>query len=310
MKPPERTILQKGIISVLQTPFEKNGAMDLQSLVNLIEDAIRAGVDGFLVPAVASEVEFLSKQERVRLARFVSEKIQKRVPLILGASSARVEECRFYAALAEEIQADACLAAVPEKLYGSPGGVVPFFQSIAAGTTLPLIIQDLQWNGYGLSISEIVKMKETIPSFIGIKIETLLAGPKYTSVRCELGNDFFICGGWAIQQAIEALDRGVDALIPESSMVRVYKAIDRMYRRGERSEALRLFRRLLPILAYTNQEITTSIVFFKRLLVRKGIFRHSGLRRTGFVWDRYNTRIADELIELYLQLEADFACGC
>jgi dihydrodipicolinate synthase/N-acetylneuraminate lyase len=84
--------------------------------------------------------------------------------------------------------------------------------------------------------------------------------------------------------------------------VRVYAAICRMYRVGNRAGALNLFRQLLPVLAFTNQEIGTSIAFFKRLLVRRGIFANERMRHPGFAWDVHNTRIADELIELYLKL--------
>ena len=52
-------------------------------------------------------------------------------------------------------------------------------------------------------------------------------------------------------------------------------------------------------------EIGLSIAFFKRLLVRKGIFRTAVMRRPWSSWDDFNTRIADELIELYLELEKE-----
>jgi 4-hydroxy-tetrahydrodipicolinate synthase len=77
-----------------------------------------------------------------------------------------------------------------------------------------------------------------------------------------------------------------------------------LHRTGQRDAALRLFRELLPVLTYTNQEIRTSIAFFKELLVRKGIFRTATMRGTPFAWDQYNRRIAEELIDLYLVLEA------
>jgi dihydrodipicolinate synthase/N-acetylneuraminate lyase len=104
---------------------------------------------------------------------------------------------------------------------------------------------------------------------------------------------------------IEALDRGVDAMMPESSMIVVYVAIERAYRAGDRARARRVFQALLPVLAYTNQEIATSIAFFKRLLVRKGIFETARMRLGVFEWDRFNERIADELIEHYLALESE-----
>lgn len=103
---------------------------------------------------------------------------------------------------------------------------------------------------------------------------------------------------------IEAMDRGVDAFIPEASIVRLYSAIWRRYEAGYRQDAVRLFRELLPVIAFTNQEIRLSIAFFKRLLVKKEIFRTSAMRLEGFVWDAHSLRVADELIEHLAALEA------
>jgi dihydrodipicolinate synthase/N-acetylneuraminate lyase len=74
---------------------------------------------------------------------------------------------------------------------------------------------------------------------------------------------------------------------------------------GDRPGAQRLFRRLLPVLAFTNQDVATSVAFFKRLLVRKGIFATGAMRMPGFSWDPHNRRIADELVDHYLRLEYD-----
>ena len=292
----------RGIVSVVQTPLDANNEIDLPSLARLIDDAIDSGVNGFLAPAVASEVAYLSDAERVAIVEWIAATNARRVPFIVGASSNDVAQCQQHARLAERVGADAYLVAVPNELYARPDAIVPFFQAVASASALPLIIQDLEWNGPGLRLDTIARLRAEIPTLVGLKIETIPAGPKYSAVRDLLGDDFFISGGWAIPQMIEALDRGVDAMIPESAMVRVYATIDRLYRAGKRADALKLFRALVPVLAFTNQEIATSIAFFKRLLVRRGIFSSERMRHPGFAWDAPNTRIADELIELYLHL--------
>lgn len=295
----------RGIVSVLQTPFDAHGHVDEPSLGRLIQDAISAGVDGFLVPVVASEVSFLSSEERQRIIEFVAEETQRRVPIIVGASAVDPEKCAKLALQAEEISATACLVAVPDPLYSDPVAILSFFEDFATRCRVPLVIQDLQFGGPGMDVATICELRETLPTLVGLKIETVPAGPKYTDVRAALGEDFFIAGGWAVPQMIEALDRGVDAMMPESAMIRVYKAIDRAYQQGNRDAARGVFERLLPVLAFTNQELLTSIAFFKRLLVRKGIFSHELIRAGEFRWDKFNTRIGDELIEHYLRLEAD-----
>ena len=302
--------LPVGIVPVLQTPFNRTGGLDTDGLLKLIESALRGGAAGFVAPAVASETGFLSHSERQQLVGTVAQAVNGRVPFIIGASSEDPEECKSFARSAEQLGASAYLVAVPAHFYECPEQLPGFFQSIAAVTSLPLIIQDLQWHGPGLEASVIARLKELLPTLAGIKIETIPAGPKYTKVREVLGPDFFIAGGWAITQMIEALDRRVDALIPESSMITVYSAIWRAHSSGRRSQALDWFRRLVPILAFTNQEIGLSIAFFKRLLTRKGIFQNETMRQPWVGWDTYNQRIADELIDLYLALEKEILLAC
>jgi dihydrodipicolinate synthase/N-acetylneuraminate lyase len=297
------TPLPKGIFPLLETPFDEKGEIDLESLSRLIEDTIAGGVAGLMAPLVASEVHALSLEERETIVRHVATAIAGRIPFVVGASSDRVDECRHFARLAEEVGASAYLVAVPQAAYGRPDWLREFFQSIAAASALPLIIQDLQWNAPGLDIPFIRSLKEQLPTLAGMKIETVPAGPKYSAVRSALGESFFIAGGWAILQLIEALDRGVDAMVPESALVRVFVAIYRAYAQGRRDAAIGIFRQLLPVLVFSNQELFQSIAFFKRLLARKGLLRTATMRGPGFEWDPFRARIADELIAYYLDLE-------
>lgn len=294
--------LPRGIVPVLQTPFDAKGAIDFESLAHLIEDGLHAGAAGFLAPAVASEVDTLTKAERQELLQFVATTLRDRAPLIAGCSAPTAAECAYWTAEAAEVGAQACLIAPPAALRDDPAALLNFLRE--AAPTLPLIVQDLDWTGPGLAVETLLRLRDALPQFAGIKVECVPAGPKYTLVKQAMGEGLHVSGGWAAPQMIEALDRGVDAFIPETSMVAVYAAIWRHHHAGRRAEALRLFRELIPVLAFTNQELRISIAFFKRLLLRKRIFTTDAMRLTGFVWDRYNERIAEELIEWYLDLEA------
>jgi 4-hydroxy-tetrahydrodipicolinate synthase len=63
-----------------------------------------------------------------------------------------------------------------------------------------------------------------------------------------------------------------------------------------------LFRRLLPILAFSNQHLDISIHFFKRLLYRQGLYPTPRVREPILPFDGYHMRIADELIDYALKL--------
>ncbi len=296
------TRLPQGIVPVLQTPFSAGGEIDFPSLARLIDDAIEGGAAGFLSPAVASEVHALRAEERAHLLPFVLERVNGRVPVIAGCSHSDAAICAGLAAAAGSAGASAVLISVPDELRAGTGGLKEFFRTATEGCNLPLIIQDLDWSGPGLSMEVLDRLRHELPRLAGAKIESVPAGPKYSAVRAAFGPEFHISGGWAAQQFIEALDRGIDALIPEASMTRVYSAIWRLHHGGGRQEAVALFRQFLPVVAFTNQEIRLSIAFFKRLLVRRGIFSTAEMRPPRFEWDSYALRVADELIDVCLDL--------
>jgi 4-hydroxy-tetrahydrodipicolinate synthase len=295
--------LPRGIVPLLETPFLENGSIDYDSLNQLVEHSIRGGAHGLTAPLVASEVQALSILEREELVKAITGAIGGRLPFILGASADDAEICRSFAKLAEKVNAAAYLVAVPNALYGRTEELLSFFRSIVAVSSAPLIIQDLQWNGPGLDLDSMRRLRDELPTLAGLKIETVPAGAKYTQVRETFGPELYISGGWAVPQLIEALDRGVDAMIPECALIRVYAAIYRAYACGDRTEAIRIFRALLPVLVFSNQELYHSIAFFKRMLARRNLIKNASLRSPGYSWDRYSLRVADELTDYYLALE-------
>ncbi len=294
-----------GILGVVQTPFLENGTLDLESHERLVLDALAAGADGFLVPAIASENAYLRLEEKLALAVNVQRLTENRVPVIWGTGSSQPEECIEIMRKAEQAGAAACLVAVPQPLYREQTRIIEFFAELAARVPAPIMVQDWEPGGSGMRIDTILELIRRVPSVRYLKIETLPAGPKYTAILEATGGELHVSGGWAVQQMIEGLDRGVHAMIPECGMIRIYKTIDRLHRAGARTEAIELFNRLVPVLCFTNQELDVSIRFFKRLLVRKGIFGASRTRLTSPDFDRYMERTAEELIERVLLIERE-----
>ncbi len=293
-----------GVMGVLQTPFLNNREIDWDSYERLVVDAMEAGIDGFLVPAIASENAWLTVDEKLLLARKVQDMVCARIPVFWATGSTDPAICQRVIREAEHQGATGCVVAVPPHLYPQRDLIPAFFKEVAQGMRICLMIQDWEPGGTGLALETIRTLRDSIPQFRAIKVETLPAGPKYSAILKEFGEQLHVSGGWAVQQYIEGLDRGVHAMIPECSMIRIYKRIDSLHRAGRREDAKDLFWRLLPVLAFTNQELDTSIRFFKRLLVSKGIFQTPVVRLQSPDFDTCSEHIAQELIAHVHEIES------
>jgi 4-hydroxy-tetrahydrodipicolinate synthase len=167
-----------------------------------------------------------------------------------------------------------------------------------------LMIQDLEWGGFGIPVDLITEAFEAVPAFRCLKVEVVPAGPKYTAVLEATGGRLHVSGGWAAEQMIEALDRGVDVFMP-TAMTGIYALIYEAHRAGDRETAHRWFRRILPVLAFTHQHLDMSIQFYKRLYRHRGLFRTIRLRKKALPYDAYHERYGDEMIRHLDQIERE-----
>src|SRR5260221_4300010 len=212
-----------------------------------------------LILAVAGEGQSLARAEFRAVAETVVERNAGRIPVILSVTSADPAERRWRAGLAREIGADIMLCQPPSGLAGDDLHRV--FSEIVEVGPKSLMIQDLDWQGSGMAIVDIVQLQEHIPAFQYLKLETVPAGPKYTAVLKATGGRLHVSGGWALSQMIDALDRGVHAFMP-TELEPLWVAIYRRHRSGQVGEARRLFERVLSIVAFSHQHIDFSIPFF------------------------------------------------
>ena len=101
---------------------------------------------------------------------------------------------------------------------------------------------------------------------------------------------------------IEALNRGVHALIP-STMEVIYNKIYNLYLEKKMEDSRRLFSQILPILSFTHQHIDISIKFSKMLRVEEGIFSNSICREPIKNFDQFQLNEASLHIREILRLQ-------
>jgi 4-hydroxy-tetrahydrodipicolinate synthase len=296
-----------GLISIVTTPFDDQDRIDLESLARTVDDRLDAGVAGLVLPAVASEVAWLSNDERRTLIESVTAQVAGRVPVIAGASSDELVESVAIANFANEVGCAGVIAAPPLSILRDGAALRGHFEAIEQTGVPMIMIQDREPGGPGIPIDIVQMLCDAIPSFRCIKIETDWVGPKYTAVLAATRGRLNVFGGGASTQVIEALDRGVHGLMP-SAHHWVFVEIQRLYADGQRDAAEALFERLLPMLAFAIQSTELSIQFQKLVAVRQGVFRSAAVRSSKHRMDEYERRIADGLADRAIHLYAELGC--
>lgn len=291
----------RGIITVLNTPFTHDDAIDEPGLRANVRSALDAGVVGFLVPALASEVGKLSEPERETLVRITLEEAQGRAAVIGGASADTTELRQRAGEKLIALGCDGILANIP---YRDETQYRRDIQDLARLDPPFLMIQDWDPSGFGAPVPLIARLVDDIPAFRCLKVEVVPAGVKYSAVLEATHGRLHVSGGWAVTQMIEAMDRGVHAFMP-TGMHAIYVRIYALYHQGRREEARTLFERLLPVLAFSNQHLDISIHFFKRLLHRQGIYATDRVRPPILPFDEIHEGIADDLIGHVINLVAE-----
>lgn len=290
----------RGMVVSLNTPFRENFDVDYDSLARLVDFHLEEGASGFLLTAQAGEVFELTRVERREILRTVNRVGAGRVPVFAGVTSLTAEESLVLAADAAECGCEGILSEPPAALRSYASRLEAYFEQIALAPVL--MIQDLDWSGFGIPVEWIKEWFEQIGAFRCLKVETAPAGPKYTAVR-EAIPALHVSGGWAVLQMIEALDRGVETFM-NTAMTREHNDVLDAYRAGDRERAIENFAKLLPVIAYTRQHLDVSIRFHKRQFERLGVFRTSLCRKPCAYWDKYHARCTEELLDAYMA-EAD-----
>jgi 4-hydroxy-tetrahydrodipicolinate synthase len=72
----------EGIVPVMLTPFSEDNTIDYSGLGKLVDWYLQKGVDALFAVCQSSEMQFLSLEERVELARFIVKRVDGRIPVI------------------------------------------------------------------------------------------------------------------------------------------------------------------------------------------------------------------------------------
>jgi 4-hydroxy-tetrahydrodipicolinate synthase len=246
-----------GVLPIAPTTFDADGGLDLDSQRRALDFIIDAGSDAVCLLANFSEQFALSDVERDVLFDAAMEHIGGRVPVILTAShfSARVtaERCRR----AEAGGASAVMLMPPyhgATIRVGDDAIRGYFATVAAATSLPIIIQDSPVSGTPLSVDLLADLADTIPTIAYFKLETLDATVKLRALL--EGGGRGILGPFDGEEGVNLapdLDAGATGTMPSAMIPDVLGRVVRTHLAGERGTARALYEHWLPLILYENR---------------------------------------------------------
>ena len=267
-----------GILPVLQTALDDDGAFDMASMARQIEFCIGAGADGLVYPVLGSEFMFLSDQERRDLVAFVVKQGAGRIAIIAGVAGASAAIAVEQAAHAADVGADAVIAMPPYVAVASPEQIFDYFKRIAEAARIPVIIQHAPL-GPGMNIAFLKRLLAEVAHINYIKEEMDPSAHHISElVAARIPGCWGIFGGGFCRWMMSELDRGATGFMPAVEIVDIHVQIWRAYQAGDKDRAREIFNRIAPLILLTQQ---LKLPLVKEILARRGILTSSALRQPG-----------------------------
>ena len=134
-----KKIIFKGCGTAIATPFSESG-VNFEEFEKLIEDQILEGVDSLIVCGTTGEASTMTLDERKETIKFAIEKVNKRIPVIVGTGSNSTNQAIEMTKFAENVGADGALVVTPYYNKTTQDGLVAHYSAIANATKLPIIL--------------------------------------------------------------------------------------------------------------------------------------------------------------------------
>jgi 4-hydroxy-tetrahydrodipicolinate synthase len=281
----------EGVYSVLPTPFQANGDLDLESLKRVIDLFVESGVNGLTALGVTSEVARMNDAERVEVLRTVVKHVNGRVRVVAGATAEGLRTCIDYTKCAKETGADAVMISPPRMPKLNSDAVVRHFAGVAAAVDIPIVIQDYPpISGFAMEPWLLVRIAKEVPAANTIKLEDPPTPFKTSRIReAAQGMDIGIFGGLGGVFLLEELMAGATGAMTGFAYPEILVKIVKLYHSGDVDGAAAAFYPYVPLMRFEFQE-GIGMAIRKEVLRRRGAIACADIRPPGAKLD--NTTLA------------------
>ncbi|MDW3214461.1 MAG: dihydrodipicolinate synthase family protein [Ilumatobacteraceae bacterium] len=285
----------RGVLPVLQMPFDDNDQADVAVLRDEIDWLFDHGVDG-VVTGMVSEVLRMTADERDDLTPVICKAAAGRGAVVISVGAEATSAAVRHARVAADAGATGLMVAPPMLTRLDRTGLTGYFTAVAEAVSIPIVVQDASgYVGAALPIDVQAQLFRDLGDRVMFKPEAPPIGPLLSQLLAATGGKARIFEGTGGLHLIDSFRRGAVGTMPGSDVA--WALVD-LWAALQRSDHARAYRIAGPLaLLIALQTSLDSYVFVeKTLLVAQGVFRSSRMRGpAGHAADQHTV---DEAIRL------------
>ncbi len=186
----------RGAITPLVTPFNDDGALDLDAIGPLVDWQLQQGTHAISVGGSTGEPTSQTVEERIAVMRAAAAAIDDRVPFLPGTGSALMHETLELTAEAQRLGAAAALVVTPYYGRAQQEGLFRWYARVASEfPDVPIIVYNVPVRAaVDIAPQTVGRLRRAHANVVGIK-ETTRDFEHVSYVLDEAGSDFIALSG-------------------------------------------------------------------------------------------------------------------
>lgn len=186
----------RGSIAPVVTPFDEDGAVDLDGLRRLVRWQLERGSHGISIGGSTGEPSAMTVAERIAAMRAVSEEVADRAPFVPGTGSTRLDETLELTDAAVAAGADAVLVITPYYARPTQEGLIAWYSAVAGEfPSLPIVLYNVpSRTAVDVAPETVAELRRRFDNIVGVK-ETTRDFEHFSRVLHAAGRDTLVWSG-------------------------------------------------------------------------------------------------------------------
>lgn len=160
----------KGMGVALITPFKEDNSVDYDALLRLVDYQVQNGTDFLCVLGTTAETPTLTKEEKEKVKRTVIERVNGRIPILLGVGSNSTQAVVDTVKNDDMTGVDALLVVVPYYNKPSQEGIYQHYKAVAEATDLPIVLYNVPGRtGVNMTAETTLRLARDFKNIVAIK---------------------------------------------------------------------------------------------------------------------------------------------